>query len=69
VIVSVVVGDNVAAEIVWGAISVTRAGPNTHPGLNKTRLDVRPHYARRVRLFSATTASSNQVDKMEACDK
>jgi hypothetical protein len=32
VIVSVVVGDNVAAEIVWGAISVMVAGPDTHPG-------------------------------------
>jgi pimeloyl-ACP methyl ester carboxylesterase len=32
VIVSVVVGDNVAAEIVWGAISVMLAGPDTHPG-------------------------------------
>ena len=57
VIVSVVVGDNAATEIVWRAISVTSAGPLPFPrcgsgivrirtlGLNKTRLDVRPHNA------------------------
>jgi len=39
VIVRVVRGDNVATDIVWGAISVMLAGPGTHPGpqQNQTR--------------------------------
>ena len=80
VIVRVVRCDNVATEIVWRAISVKSADPlgfpRYGPGMveygplvSTTRLDVRPHNAQRPALFSAITASSDQVGNMEACDK
>jgi hypothetical protein len=64
--VSIVVGDNVATEIVWRAISVTPAGPDTRPWNKQYRLDVRSHNAERPELLSEITASSDQVESMRA---